>query len=76
MWVDRILITMKEKFGVKKLTGSFHDEVIICFKDSVKGREIMSNMIQDSINWVTDEFLLRRKLGADVQYGKKYSEIH
>lgn len=76
MWVDRILTLMKERFGVKKLTGSFHDEVIICFKDSERGRDMVEKIIKDAIDWVSDEYLLRRRLGADVQFGKRYSEIH
>lgn len=52
------------------------DEVIICFKDSEKGREIMTKLVDDAIDWVTEEFMLRRKLGCDIQYGKRYSEIH
>lgn len=76
MWVDRILTLMKERFGVKKLTGSFHDEVIICFKDTTKGKTIIGDIIIEAIDWVTEEFLLRRKLGADIQFGKRYSEIH
>ncbi len=76
MWVDRILTVMQEKFKTKKLTGSFHDEVIICFKDSERGRKAMETLILESIQWVSDEFKLRRKLGADVQFGKRYSQIH
>ena len=52
------------------------DEVIICFKDSVKGREVVGGIVKDAIDWVTDKYMLRRKLGCDLQYGKRYSEIH
>ena len=76
MWVDRILTVMQETFKTKKLTGSFHDEVIICFKDSPRGREMMTKLVDGAINWVSEEFMLRRKLGCDIQYGKRYSEIH
>lgn len=76
MWVDRILYKMEECFGVKKLTGSFHDEIIICFKDSDKGRKFMEKLVTDAIDYVTDKYKLRRSLGCDVQFGKKYSQIH
>lgn len=76
MWVDRILYMMETKFGVKKLTGSFHDEIIICFKDSTKGREVMEKLVRDAIDYVSDKYMLRRRLGCDVQFGKRYSEIH
>jgi hypothetical protein len=76
MWVDRILEKQREVFKTEKLTGSFHDEVIICFKDSEKGKKFMSKLVTDAIDYVTEKYLLRRKLGCDVQYGKRYSEIH
>lgn len=75
-WVDRILTVMKEKFGRKTLTGSFHDEIILCFKDSPKGRELVEKMVMGAIDYVSDKFMLRRKLGADVQFDKRYSGIH
>lgn len=52
------------------------DEVIICFKDSKRGRDIMTKLVSDAIDWVTQEFMLRRKLGCDIAYGRKYSQIH
>jgi hypothetical protein len=76
MWVDRILTVMKSKFGRKTLTGSFHDEVIICYKDSPRGREVVTKIINDAIDWVSAKFMLRRSLGCDVQHGKRYSDIH
>ncbi|CAH9013321.1 putative DNA polymerase [Vibrio phage 496E54-1] len=76
MWVDRILTVMEEKFGRKTLTGSFHDEIILCFKDSTVGRTVVEQMVIDSIDWVSDTFLLRRRLGCDVQFDKRYSGIH
>lgn len=76
MWVDRILNQMERVFGVKRLTGSFHDEVIICFKDTKQGRILMENLIKDSIDYVSKKYMLRRSLGCDVQFGKRYSQIH
>ena len=76
IWVDRILEVMKERFGVKRLTGGFHDEIILCFKDLQNNRDIMTKLVNDAIDWVTSEYMLRRKLGCDIQYGKRYSDIH
>ena len=76
MWVDRVLTKMKETFKVKRLTGSFHDEIILCFRDLGDNREVMSKIVSDAIDWVTDEYMLRRKLGCDIQFGKRYSDIH
>ncbi|AUR92188.1 DNA-directed DNA polymerase, family A, palm domain [Vibrio phage 1.170.O._10N.261.52.C3] len=76
MWVDRILETMKSKWGRKTLTGSFHDEIILCFKDLHNMREIMEDIVLRAIDYVSNKYLLRRKLGADVQFDKRYSGIH
>lgn len=76
MWIDNILEAMFSRFKTKKMTGSFHDEAIICFKDSPKAREVMYGIVNDSINKVNTDFLLRRDLGCDIQFGRKYSEIH
>lgn len=76
MWVDRVLTKMKETFGVKRITGGFHDEIILCFKDLQSNREMMTKIVNEAIDWVTDEYMLRRKLGCDIQFGKRYSDIH
>ncbi len=76
MWVDRILNQLEEKFGVRRLTGSFHDEIVLCFKDLGKNRDIISKLVTDAIDFVSDKYMLRRRLGCDVQFGKRYSEIH
>lgn len=36
----------------------------------------MSKLVSDAIDFVTNKYMLRRKLGCDIQYGKRYSEIH
>lgn len=36
----------------------------------------MTRLVNGAIEWVTEEFMLRRKLGCDISYGKRYSEIH
>lgn len=76
MWIDNILNAMKTKWGKKTLTGSFHDEIILCFKDLPQVKEIMEKITLDAIEQVNDTYLLRRKLGCDIQFGKSYSEIH
>ena len=76
MWIDYILTEMERVFKVKKLSGSFHDEYIVAFKDSPKARSVMEKITLDSIEKVNKTFLLRRDLGCDIQFGKRYSEIH
>lgn len=76
MWVDKILTKMEDKWGKKTLTGQFHDELIIVCKDNPKAVNVISNMITSSIKEVSDEYKLRRELGADVQTGYRYANIH
>lgn len=76
MWVDNILNAMYAKWGRKTLTGSFHDECIICMGDSPANREALAQIIQDAIQKVNVDFGLRRQLGCKTQFGQRYSDIH
>lgn len=76
MWVDNILTELVRVFGLKTLTGSFHDECIICMGDSPANREKVAKIIKDSVYKVNDDFGLRRKLDCDTQFGQRYSDIH
>lgn len=76
MWVDNILTAMVEMFGRKTLTGSFHDECIICLGDSEKNRAAISKIIEDAVEKVNKDYNLRRKLGCQTQFGQRYSDIH
>jgi len=76
MWVDKILDDMQAKFGVKRLTGQFHDEYITCFTDTEENKTIMKDITNGAIDYLNEKYFLRRKLGCDVQFGYNYSEIH
>lgn len=76
MWVDNILDAMYAKWGRKTLTGSFHDECIICMGDSPANREAISLIIQEAIQKVNRDFGLRRQLGCKTQFGGRYADIH
>lgn len=76
MWVDNILTAMVEQFGRKTLSGSFHDECIICLGDSEKNRAAISKIIEDAVEKVNKDYNLRRKLGCQTQFGQRYSDIH
>ena len=76
MWVKNILRRQKEMFGVTKLQLQMHDEIMYSFKGTEQLRVAMEKIIRDSIQDVNEEFLLRRKLDVDVQFGERYSEIH
>jgi hypothetical protein len=76
MWVDNILNETQTRYGKKTLTGSFHDECILCVKDSEKFKSEFAEIIKEAVDKVNTDYKLRRKLGCDVQTGKRYSEIH
>lgn len=78
MWVDNILEAMVEKWGIKakRLTGSFHDECIICMGDSEANRIAIAEIIKSSVEKVNKDYNLRRELGCETQFGERYSDIH
>lgn len=76
MWVDNILEGQFEKWGRKTLTASWHDEVVLVHKDSEKFKQEMGDIVKGAIDKVSGQFMLRRKLGCEVQFGQRYSEIH
>lgn len=57
-----------------KLLATFHDEQIIEFKEHFK--ESAELLIQDALDKVNKNFRLEIPFGCDVQFGKKYSDIH
>lgn len=76
MWVDNILTAMENTFGRRTLSGSFHDECVICMGDSEKNRATIAKIIQDAVEKVNKDFGLRRALGCETQFGDRYSDIH
>lgn len=75
-WVGHILEKMYDRFRTKRLSACFHDEYVAVFKDTEANREIMSAITYDAIEEVNKEYMLRRDLGCDVQFGKTYADIH
>ena len=76
MWVDFLLEKVYNKFQTKSLTGSWHDEIVLSFKDLPVFREWFENAVRSSIDDVNTKYKLRRPLGCDVQFGYRYSDIH
>lgn len=76
MWVDNILTAMEAKWGVKRLSGSFHDECIICMGDTEENRAAIAAIIKEAVHKVNEDFGLRRKLDCETQFGERYSDIH
>lgn len=78
MWVDNILTAMVEEWGikVKRLSGSFHDECIICMGDSEANRIKIATIIREAVEKVNKDYGLRRELGCKTQFGERYADIH
>lgn len=76
IWVSYILDMMEEEFGVRILNGAFHDEYISIFYDHPHNRQRMEEITKEAIQRVNKEFMLRRELDCDVQFGKTYADIH
>jgi hypothetical protein len=68
MWVKQMI-----KRGVVPL-GQFHDEIISLVK--IGDEERTKKILKDSVQAVNKVLKLNRDLDVDVQFGKRYSEIH
>lgn len=68
MWVKQMI-----KRGVVPI-GQFHDEIISLVKLGDEQRT--ERILKDSVQAVNKVLKLNRDLDVDVQFGKKYSEIH
>lgn len=78
LWVEHILSEREQ------LTGQFHDEIIICVKegyskynpDTKKWEGPIVNFLKNMIKKTNEQLKLNRELDVDVQFGKRYSDIH
>lgn len=52
------------------------DEIVICIKDRDDFKEAIRDIIKSSIGEVSREYMLRKDLDCDVDFGEKYSDIH
>ena len=76
MWVDKFLTKMEETWGVKKLTFTAHDELVISFRDNQTNSSKVKQLLKLAVQEVNVEYKLRRELDVDVQFGYRYSDIH
>lgn len=78
LWVQNILAEREQ------LTGQFHDEIIICVKEGYsrynaetkKWEGPIVDFLRRMIGKTNEQLKLNRELDIDVQFGKKYSDIH
>lgn len=57
-----------------QLTAQFHDEVVLELREGEE--EQVRQLLLEAIKDVNEELKLNRELGVDVDFGKRYSEIH
>jgi hypothetical protein len=65
------------KFFLKKtdtLVGQFHDEIILCIPNGTE--EDYKELLEWAMDETNKKLNLNVKLGIDIQFGKRYSEIH
>jgi len=48
----------------------------MAFKDNENNRQVMEDITRSAIKEVSEDFMVRRELDCDVQFGINYSEIH
>ncbi len=67
-WVEKILNVRPQ------LTAQFHDEIVLEIKQGSqeKCKQLLNNCLEE----LNTELNLNRKLGIDVQFGHRYSDIH
>lgn len=78
LWLMYILEDREE------LTGSFHDEIILCVEDGYasyneetkKWEGPIVDFLKSKIKRVNEELKLNRELDIDVQFGTNYGQIH
>lgn len=76
MWLKGVLERQYKAWKNMTLSGQFHDEAVFIIKDRAKFRQILSKMLEDSLEEVNFTYKLRRSLSCETQFGKRYSEIH
>ena len=76
MWIDGMLERFQKRFGRKVMSTCQHDETVVIHKDTPCMRKAVQEILLESLGEVNETFKLRRKLGCDIQFGKRYSEIH
>lgn len=57
-----------------QLTGQFHDEIILTIKEGA--RDKCKSLLKEAIKKTNDKLKLNIQLDVDIQFGKRYSEIH
>jgi len=56
------------------LLGQFHDEIILELDEGME--EEYHKLVADALQKVNDRLKLNRELACDINFGKKYSDIH
>lgn len=76
MWLNNIQESLKEVYGTERLSLQAHDEYVVSLRDKESTRSMLEKITQEALEKVNKEFYLRRAMGCDVQFGKRYSDIH
>lgn len=75
IWCNNIIKICNERYGADpKLSGQFHDELILQVKKGY--RQLWTDLLNEAMDMTNKELKLNRDCACDVQFGDNYSEIH
>ena len=75
-WLQEIFLEQKRRFGKVKCQANFHDEYVMSLKGSEKAQEIMLDITKQALVRVNKNLNLRKSVECDIQFGKRYADIH
>lgn len=75
IWCNNVIAICNERYGADpKLSGQFHDEMILQVKKGF--RELWEGILKEAMHRTNEQLKLNRDCDCDVQFGDRYSEIH
>jgi hypothetical protein len=75
-WIDGIITRQVRREGFATMSLLVHDEFMRVIDDTEEARADITEDASASLEDVNNKYLLRRKLGYDIQFGDSYVEIH
>lgn len=75
IWCNNIIEICNERYGQDpKLSGQFHDELILQVKKGY--RELWTGILHEAMERTNKQLKLNRDCACDVQFGDNYAQIH
>lgn len=75
IWCNNIIAICNERYGQDpKLSGQFHDELILQVKKGF--RDLWIGIVKEAMDRTNKQLKLNRDCDCDIQFGDNYSQIH